>query len=117
MKRFYIKIILIITILCVVFIGLVYGVIYKCSHNENYLYYGNDEYRFVSVYVGSGRSTTLYCGVIKFDDYEKWLNGEAGTIFIYSTTKENYGNRVNISAITNIVNYGSLPKFLPMNFW
>ena len=94
-------------IILAIIIGCFYGIIYKCSHNENYLYYGNDDYRFAVVWVGSGRSQDLYCGVITVDDYNKWCNGENGTIFVYSTTREGYGNRIRIDKITSINNFGS----------
>jgi hypothetical protein len=50
------------------------------------------------------------------DDYQKWLDGENGTVFVYSTTKENTGWRINLDTVTTICNYGSNPDFLPMNF-
>lgn len=104
-------------IIIAIIIGCFCGIIYKCSHNENLLYYGNDDYYFVVVWVGSGRSQDLYCGAITVDDYNKWCNGENGTIFVYSTTREGYGNRVRIDKITSINNFGSEPDWLAINFW
>lgn len=89
---------------------------YKCTHNENYLYYGNDNYCFVTIQVGSGRSSETYNGVITTDDYKRWLDGKEGTIFVNSVINKNYGITVNIANITTIDNKGSKPKWLPLNF-
>lgn len=89
---------------------------YKCTHNENYLYYGNDNYCFVTIQVGSGRSSDIYEGVITVDDYKRWLDGKEGTIFVNSVTNKNYGITVSIANITTIDNKGSKPKWLPLNF-
>ena len=89
---------------------------YKCTHNENYLYYGNDNYCFVTIQVGSGRSSDIYYGVITVDDYKRWLDGKEGTIFVNSVTNKNYGITVSIANITTIDNKGSKPKWLPLNF-
>lgn len=89
---------------------------YKCTHNENYLYYGNDNYCFVTVQVGSGRSSETYYGVITVDDYKRWLDGKEGTIFVNSVINKNYGITVSIANITTIDNKGSKPKWLPLNF-
>ena len=88
-----------------------------CSHPEKLINYGNEEYRFVLVSVGSGRSEELYAGTIKTEDYEKWVNGETGTIFVYSTRHHGRGWRVNLAHVTHISNYGSAPSFLPTNFF
>lgn len=106
-----------IIIILLFFICCLYGIAYKCSHNENYLYYGNDEYCFVIVKVGSGRSQDLYYGVITTDDYDKWCNGDDGTIFVYNIKSECSGNRIRVDKITSIKNLGSKPEWLPMNFW
>ena len=87
-----------------------------CSNTERYLYYGNDDYIFALIWVGSGRSEDLYCGNITVDDYEKWCEGDLGTIFVYSPNRKGYGYRISISNITSINNYGSRPDFLPLNF-
>lgn len=89
---------------------------YKCTHNENYLYYGNDDYCFVTIQVGSGRSSDIYEGVITVDDYKRWLDGKEGTIFVNSVTNKNYGITVSIANITTIDNKGSKPKWLLLNF-
>ena len=89
---------------------------YKCTHNENYLYYGNDNYCFVTIQVGSGRSSDIYEGVITTNDYKRWLDGKEGTIFVNSVTNKNYGITVSIANITTIDNKGSKPKWLPLNF-
>ena len=110
----YVVSILIIALLIVcLLIGLL---TYKCTHNENYLYYGNDNYCFVTIQVGSGRSSDIYEGVITVDDYKRWLDGKEGTIFVNSVTNKNYGITVSIANITTIDNKGSKPKWLPLNF-
>ena len=83
---------------------------YKCTHNENYLYYGNDDYCFVTIQVGSGRSSDIYEGVITVDDYKRWLDGKEGTIFVNSVINKNHGITVSIANITTIDNKGSKPK-------
>lgn len=97
-------------------IGLIGLATYKCTHNENYLYYGDKNYRIVTVQVGSGRSSELYDGAITVEDYGRWINGEEGTILVNSVKKKGFGIIVNISNITTINNYGSKPKWLPLNF-
>lgn len=105
-------------VITVLVIALIFGaIVWRCSHNENTPYYGNEDYYFVTAYVDSGRSSRPYCGVVLRTDYQKWLGGCEGTIFIYSTTHEGYGNRVNISRIVTMSNHGSYPEWLPMNFW
>lgn len=105
----------IIMILLIV-IGLIALATYKCTHNENYLYYGDKNYRIVTVQVGSGRSSESYDGAITVEDYGRWINGEEGTILVNSVKKRSFGIIVNISNITTINNYGSKPKWLPLNF-
>ena len=104
-------------IISLIIVGVLIGLAtYKCTHNENYLYYGNDDYCFVTIQVGSGRSSDIYEGVITVDDYKRWLDGKEGTIFVNSVTNKNYGITVNIANITTIDNKGSKPKWLPLNF-
>lgn len=91
--------------------------LYKCSQTEKCLYYGNTDYCFASVYVGSGSTKDSYDGVIKVEDYNKWYNGEDGTMFVYSAIREGYGYRVNISTITSIKNLGCKPDSLHLSFW
>ena len=104
-------------IIALLIICLLIGLLtYKCTHNENYLYYGNDNYCFVTIQVSSGRSSDIYNGVITTDDYKRWLDGKEGTIFVNSVTNKNYGITVSIANITTIDNKGSKPKWLPLNF-
>lgn len=92
------------------------GAIHKCTHNEDYINYGNEDYIFVDVCVDYGKHGTTYSGTILKSDYDRWLNGETGTMFIYSPVKENMGNIINIQSIAVIVNHGSEPDWLPLNF-
>lgn len=105
---------IIIVLIIIMFFG---GMIYKCSHNESNVYYGNKNYNFVTVWVGSGSSEDLYCGVITVDDYNKWCNGENGVICIIDAVDIDYKTKINISQITGIKNYGCEPRWLPLNFW
>ena len=107
---------LVIILISAITIGCFCGIIYKCYHNENRLYYGNDNYCYVTVSIGSGKSHVMYHGAITVSDYNKWCNGDEGTLFVYSTISEGYGNRINIDKITRINNYGNKPEWLPMNF-
>lgn len=100
-------------IIPVLFFGLS---IYGAFHPEGLVHYGDEEYIFVIVSIGSGRSNSIDAGTIKVSDYQKWLNGKSGTIFLYSTIRENMGRRINISSIISITNYGSTPDYLPLNF-
>lgn len=61
-------------------VGMFGWMLYR-AQPENCINYGNEEYSFVLVSVGSGSSNHLYAGTIKNEDYAKWVNGETGTIF------------------------------------
>lgn len=107
-----------ITVAVLVAIIIILGAIFEsiCSNTERYLYYGNDDYIFALIWIGSGRSEDLYCGNISVDDYEKWCEGDSGTVFVYSPNRKGYGYRIAMSNITSIINYGSRPDSLPINF-
>ena len=105
--KYVVSILIIFLLIVCLLIG---SLTYKCTHNENYLYYGNDDYCFVTIQVGSGRSSETYNGVITIDDYKRWLDGKEGTIFVNSVTNKNYGITVSIANITTIDNKGSKPK-------
>lgn len=90
--------------------------VYKSNNPEDLINYGNDNYNFVSVNVDYGKHGMSYYGTISKADYNKWLNGELGTVFIYSTKFENRGWRVNVSSIISMSNYGCAPDHLPTNF-
>lgn len=102
-------------LILIVMIGLV-GLIYICSHNENLPYYGSEDYTFVMCVVGSGRSESFYCGTISNIDYQRWEVGERGTILVHHPKISNRGYRLNLESITRIVNYGSTPEWLPLNY-
>jgi hypothetical protein len=107
---------IIITIACILFGIVIGGAISHCAHNENKVHYGDDNYIFVMCVIGSGRSEEEYFGTIAKKDYQKWLNGDNGTIFVYHSHEENRGWNLSVGAITSIVNYGTSPKWLPLNF-
>lgn len=69
----------------------------------------DEDYCFVVVYVGSGKSQDVYDGTMSIEDYERWVDGDNGTVFIYTDNKAKYGYRINISSITHISNYGNTP--------
>ena len=78
---------------------------------KNSAYYGNEEYIFCEVHVDYGRQGRLYSGALKVDEYDRWLNGDDGTIFLHSAYSENLGWYINISSITTISNRGCAPEF------
>lgn len=89
---------------------------YRAFNPETLINYGNEEYIFALIIIGSGRSESIRAGTIKLSDYNKWSSGETGSIFLYSTVRPNAGWRLNTSSIVSITNYGSTPKWLPFNF-
>lgn len=109
----YYRVIIIFLLILLLFFGI--G-LYRCNNPENFINYGDDNYCFVLVFVDSGRYEKIYAGTVTKTDYQKWVNGDTGTIFLHSTYLENRGWRLNISRITSMSNYGSAPNFLPMNF-
>lgn len=58
----------------------------------------------------------FYAGSISNEDYQRWLNGDSGTIFVHLARNPNRGYVLNITSITTISNYGRKPDWLPMNF-
>lgn len=109
----YYRVIIIFLLIILLFFGV--G-LYKCNNPEDFVNYGDDNYCFVLVYVDSGRHENIYAGTVTRTDYQKWINGDNGTIFLYSTYPKDRGWRLNISQITSMNNYGSCPTYLPMNF-
>ena len=105
-------------IVAIMIIPIVFMIVFTAyrAKPENCINYGNEDYRFVLVYVGSGRSEEIHVGTIKTEDYEKWLDGETGTIFLYSVHLQGRGWMLNLAHITSIENYGSKPSSLPLNF-
>lgn len=92
------------------------GLEYLCRHPEtrHISYYGNDDYYMVNVSVNRGRFGESYSGALKKDEYEKWVNGDPGTIWIVSARNKNQGWRLNINTITKIKIYDD--GWLPLNF-
>ena len=83
----------------------------KCIAN-----YNNDDCYIVTVIVGSGRSRTHYNGSIKKDDYDKWIDGDGGVIWITTARNKDKGYRINSSTITTIKIY-SKDDIIPINFY
>lgn len=106
--------IFIIVLIVIVYFG---EIIYRCSHNEDYVYYGNKNYCFVTVWTNSSYDKKIYSGVITIEDYNKWRNGENGVVDVYNAVKDDYKDRLGIDEIKGIKSYGCEPKWLPMNFW
>lgn len=88
---------------------------YNCN-KENLVAYADENYYWGNVIVGSGRTESFHFGAINKEDYEKWENGESGTVWINNLRKENWGNRVNNNNITSIVIYDK-DDWLPLNFF
>lgn len=104
-------------IIILLILSLLFGImIYKCSHNEDLIHYGDDNYYFVSVAVNQGKRGLHYWGTISKEDYQKWVDGYVGTVWINSPKREGHGYRINIYNIITITNYGSAPNWLPLNF-
>ena len=78
--------------------------------------YNNDDYYIVTAIVGSGRSCTHYNGSIKKDDYDKWIDGDGGVIWITTARNKDKGYRINSSTITTIKIY-SKDDIIPINFY
>lgn len=109
----YIAIILVV----VVVLGFCWAT-YTCKNTANRfpVYYGNNDYCFVQCNVDAGRSTEMYFGVMTTEDYNHWVNGDRGTVFVLEPDGSNLGFRLNINSITSIVNNGSTPDWLPLNY-
>lgn len=127
MKRFLLKIkenyeIIIITLVFAVIFSLIIG-FFTVVPNINsakirkFNHYGEENYSYVTVTVGSGRSVERYEGVIHDDEYDKWVNGEDGTLWLECFQKrfKGRGYRLNIDTITQIVKYDS-DKYIPFGF-
>ena len=63
---------------------------FGCS-DIGHVHSGNKDYTSVFVQVGSGKTLEDYSGTMSVIDYEKWKNGEDGTVFIYTDKKAKYG--------------------------
>lgn len=93
--------------------------IYKCSHNERYVNYYDDDFCFVVICLGDGSRDggAFYKGTILKSDYNKWKNGDEFLLTIYSIKYEYVCYHVSTLDITYIANYGSSPDWLPFIFW
>lgn len=105
LKIGYLAIAFIITILLGLIIA--FGILKFCTYLgrsklENSPHYGNENYYMIDATVLSGRNSILYEGSIKKSDYQRWVDGDTGAIFITGTRDPKYGYMVNISQITTI---------------
>lgn len=89
-----------------------------CPQSEKFIHYGDENYTFISAEVESGRYSTTYNGSITIEDYDKWTNGESGTIIVYNLRNEMI-SRISINHIISIVNYGSAPTVenIPLKYY
>lgn len=113
-KEYSPVIIFVVVLICIICI---FGIsTYICRYPEvrNISYYGDDNYYMCNAIVGSGKSEQFHFGAIKKTDYEKWVNGENGTIWVICSNDKNRGWRLNCSAITTITIYSN--DWLPLNF-
>lgn len=104
------------TIMISVVVGVEFGTTYLCKHPEkrNISYYGDENYYICIVIAGSGRSTSSYYGAVSKNDYNKWVNGENGTIFVVNSHNKDRGWRLNIDSITTISVCDN--DWIPLNF-
>lgn len=89
---------------------------YNTAGKEKLFEYNNDDYYYVNVIVGSGRTQSFYFGAITKDEYNDWADGKIGTVWVNKLLKENYGNRINIDSITSIMIYDK-DDLLPTGFF
>lgn len=107
--------VLIILVLIVFMFGA--DIYYNTAGKEKlFEYNNNDDYYYVNVIVGSGRTQSFYFGAITKDEYNDWADGKIGTVWVNKLLKENYGNRINIDSITSIVIYDK-DDLLPTGFF
>lgn len=90
---------------------------YKCTCTDSLDHFGDDSYLFVGVQTNAGRRGITYYGSISVDDYQKWVEGQQGTVFVYNVAMDGYGHRINLSSIVSMNNFGNQPDWLPLNFW
>ncbi|MSS07116.1 hypothetical protein FYJ38_00485 [Clostridium sp. WB02_MRS01] len=98
-----------------VILGSVYYLTYLCSNPNKLNHYGEEDYAFSGVIVGSGKNQKTYFGSISDIEYKKWENGNDGTLWLESCTRKGYGYRINIDSITTIVIYED--DWVPLNFY
>lgn len=108
-------------IIVIIACAIIYSVFMEKSNRKNpqdFAHYGEENYTFVTVKAENGKITESYNGSITVEDYNKWLNGESGTLTIYSTKRSNTNNIININYIISIVDYGCEPRVddLPKGF-
>lgn len=117
MKKDYTVAYVAIALALVIVLGFCWA-IHTCRNTANRfpVYYGNNDYYFVQCNVDIGRSTKMYFGVMTTEDYNHWANGDRGTVFVLEPDGSNVGFRLNINSIITIVNNGSTPDWLPLNY-
>lgn len=93
----------------VIFAMLINGPIYNQVSGRNNVHYKDNDYCFVHVEIDNGSQHKDFSGTMSVNDYEKWVDGKNGTVFIYTDNKAKYGERLNVSKIVSISNYGNTP--------
>ena len=94
-----------------------FDIYYNTIGKEKLIGYNDNNYYYINAIVGSGRAETSYFGVVTKEDYNKWKNGESGTLWINKLLKEDYGYRINVDKITSIIIYDKENDYLPANFF
>lgn len=109
----YIILVVIILVITLAFLGSLYLV--KNPELRNISYYNDDNYYMCDVVIGDGYSASSHhYGAIKKVDYDKWKNGEIGTVWITSSNDKNKGWRFRYERISSIQLYDE--GWLPFNF-
>lgn len=109
---YIVPIILFLSIVIVIAVNFYMSIIKPEKYIANY----NNDCYIVTVIVGSGRSRTHYNGSIKKDDYDKWIDGDGGVIWITTARNKDKGYIINSSTITTIKIY-SKDDIIPINFY
>ena len=109
---------ILILLITLVILILMLGVKLLCPEPKKFIHYEDENYIFISAQVENGKYSKTYNGTITIEDYDKWTNGESGTILIYGLREETV-SRISINHIISIVNYGSAPKVenIPLNYY
>ena len=94
---YIVPIILFLSIVIVIAVNFYMSIIKPEKYIANY---NNDDCYIVTVIIGSGRSRTHYNGSIKKDDYDKWIDGDGGVIWITTARNKDKGYIINSSTIS-----------------
>lgn len=89
---------------CIIFSLIVIICIWlKGTDKSNIPHFEEVGYSLCEVTTDGAKKGAYYRGVISDEEYEKWINGSAETIWIEKADKLNYGYRLNRNRIISIV--------------